>query len=115
MEQRVVQALGLDGAVAIVTGAAGGIGKAIASVLSDAGAKVVGVDLTETNGCVACDVTDRKQVDALVQSVADESGGIDFLIHAAGITRDKVLWKLEDEDWSAVMRVNLDAAFFFCC
>ncbi|MBL4770897.1 MAG: SDR family oxidoreductase [Planctomycetes bacterium] len=97
--------------MAIVTGAAGGIGKAIADVLSGAGVKVVGVDLTEANGCVACDVTDRKQVDALVQSVADENGGLDILIHAAGITRDNVLWKLEDEDWSAVMRVNLDAAF----
>ena len=103
--------MGLDGAVALVTGAAGGIGLAIAQALSAVGARVIGVDLKETNNCVACDVTDRKQVDALVQSVADAHGGVDFLIHAAGITRDNVLWKLEDEDWNAVMRVNLDAAF----
>ncbi len=103
--------LGVKGAVAVVTGAAGGIGKAIAEALSAEGVNVVGVDLSDANGCVACDVTDRGQVDGLMQSVVEDHGGVDFLIHAAGITRDNVLWKLEDDDWSSVMRVNLDAAF----
>jgi 3-oxoacyl-[acyl-carrier protein] reductase len=104
--------MGFEGAVAIVTGAANGIGKAIAGALRSQGVNVIGADLERHHDCDACDVTDRKQVDALVQSVAETHGGLDFLIHAAGITRDNVLWKLEDEDWSAVMRVNLDSAFY---
>jgi len=109
-----VNRFALDGAVALVTGAAGGIGRAIVAALRAEGARVVGVDLMEMDGVedyLRCDVTDREQVDALVERVAAEHGGVDLLVHAAGITRDRVLWKLEDEDWSAVMRVNLDAAF----
>ncbi|MCA9001674.1 MAG: SDR family oxidoreductase [Planctomycetes bacterium] len=103
--------LGIEGAVALVTGASNGIGKAIAEALRDGGAIVVGADLSEGDGVHACDVTDRAQVDGLVAKIAETHGGIDFIVHAAGITRDNVLWKLEDEDWNAVMRVNLDAAF----
>jgi NAD(P)-dependent dehydrogenase (short-subunit alcohol dehydrogenase family) len=106
--------MGLDGVVALVTGAAGGIGRAISTALSERGARVVGADCAEdaeSKSCVCCDVTDRVQVDALVERVAAEHGGLDILVHAAGVTRDGMLWKLSDEDWSAVMRVNLDAAF----
>jgi NAD(P)-dependent dehydrogenase (short-subunit alcohol dehydrogenase family) len=101
----------LDGAVALVTGAAGGIGRAITAALSAEGARVVGVDLDADGGCLRCDVTEREEVEAVVERVVGEHGGLDLLVHAAGITRDGVLWKLEDPDWSAVMRVNLDAAF----
>ena len=104
----------LDGAVAVVTGAAGGIGRAIVFGLEAEGVRVVGVDIGEAadaGNCQHCDVTDGEQVRGLVDRVVDEYGGIDLLVHAAGVTRDGVLWKLEDEDWSAVMRVNLDAAF----
>ena len=103
--------LGLEGAVALVTGAAGGIGQAIVRAFKEQGARVVGVDLRDGPGCTACDVTERSQVDDLVARVAAEQGSLDILVHAAGITRDGVLWKLSDEDWSDVMRVNLDAAF----
>lgn len=104
----------LDGAVAIVTGAAGGIGTAIVAALAAEGARVVGVDIGEASGaegCRRCDVGDRGQVEELVDGVVAEHGGIDLLVHAAGVTRDGVLWRLEDDDWSTVMRVNLDAAF----
>ncbi len=104
--------LELDGAVALVTGALGGIGRAIAQSLSAAGARVIGTDLHEGDGeCIACDVTERSQVDALVERVAKEHGGLDIVVHAAGITRDGFLWKLDDDAWSSVLRVNLDAAF----
>ena len=104
----------LEGAVALVTGAAGGIGRAITAALRAEGARVVGVDLgtgSADDSCVACDVTDRRQVDELVQGIVTEHGALDLVVHAAGITRDGVLWKLEDDDWSSVLRVNLDAAF----
>ena len=103
-----------DGAVALVTGAAGDIGAAVCGALESQGARVVGTDIAAREGAelMPCDVTDRRQVDALCANVADEHGGIDFVIHCAGITRDRVLWKLEDEEWGAVMRVNLDSAFY---
>lgn len=103
--------LQLSGAVALVTGASGGIGRAICASLGAEGAHVVGADLGEAEGCVACDVTDRAQVEALVARTVEEHGGLDLLVHAAGITRDGMLWKLDDDDWSAVLSVNLDAAF----
>ena len=104
----------IDGAIALVTGAAGDIGAAICSALETQGARVVGADISTREGAelVPCDVTDRDQVDALCTSVATEHGGLDFVVHCAGITRDRVLWKLEDEEWGAVIRVNLDSAFF---
>ena len=103
--------LGLDGAVALVTGAAGAIGHAVCASLQAEGARVIGLDISDGPELVRCDVTDRSQVEGLIESVAAEHGGIDLLVHCAGITRDRVLWKLEDEEWSSVMRVNLDSAF----
>ncbi len=100
-----LQGASLDGAVALVTGGAGKIGRAIVELLSSAGARVIATDLD------TCDVTDRAQVDALVESLVAEHGGLDLLVHCAGITRDGVLWKLSDDDWDSVLRVNLDAAF----
>lgn len=106
----------LEGAVALVTGAAGGIGRAICEGLRARGALVVGADLKPSaadaeQGCATCDVTNLAEIEALVARVTGEHGGLDILVHAAGITRDRVLWKMEVEEWSAVMRVNLDAAF----
>jgi acetoacetyl-CoA reductase/3-oxoacyl-[acyl-carrier protein] reductase len=107
--------LDLGGAVALVTGGAGGIGAAVVEQLVRHGARVVSADLShDPEAGLArsrCDVTDPAQVAALLQRVTDEYGGIDLLVHCAGITRDAVLWKLSDADWSDVMRVNLDSAF----
>ena len=109
---------GLDGAVALVTGGSGGIGAAIVAHLAAAGARVVSLDLAEPAALPGgvehrrCDVADAQAVRALVAALAEEHGGIDVLVHAAGIARDRVLWKLSDEDWQAVLRVNLDSAFW---
>ena len=101
----------LDGSVAIVTGGAGGIGRAVAEVLGSAGARVVIADPASEDPEERCDVTDREQVDALVARTVERHGRLDLLVHCAGITRDGVLWKLSDDDWSDVLRVNLDSAF----
>ena len=106
----------VEGAVALVTGAAGGIGQEIVHRLAACGATVVGTDVQLPEGsqveCVTCDVTQREQVDGLVQDVVARHGSLDILVHAAGVTRDGVLWKLTDDQWRGVMDVNLDAAFW---
>ena len=60
----------------------------------------------------ACDLGSRDDVDELVGGVAGSAGRLDVLVHAAGITRDGVLWKMSDTEWDDVLRVNLDAAFW---
>ena len=110
--------LSLDGKVALVTGSGGGIGGAVSTLLFAAGATVYGTDLPgrpEPDGacCLHCDVGDRAAVGALVAGIAKEAGRLDILVHAAGIVRDRVIWKMTDADWHDVLRVNLDAAFWF--
>ena len=115
-----MSAFGLDNAVALVTGAAGGIGSAICSALSEAGARVVGVDRSATSDetlgwgseCRRCDVANAAEVNALVDDIVSEHGGLDLLVHAAGITRDGIHWRLSDEEWREVLSVNLDSAFY---
>ena len=107
-------ALDLDGTVALVTGGAGSIGAAIVETLAACGACAVSADLGHAAGDperARCDVGDPAAVRALVADVTARHGGLDLAVHCAGITRDAVLWKLADEDWDAVLRVNLDAAF----
>jgi acetoacetyl-CoA reductase/3-oxoacyl-[acyl-carrier protein] reductase len=107
--------LDLDGAVALVTGGAGGIGAAIVDALVACGARVISADLghrkSSDSARVCCDVADPTAVSKLVEHTVGEHGGLDLVVHCAGISRDGVLWKLADEDWDAVLRVNLDAAF----
>lgn len=109
--------LNLDGKVALVTGCGGGIGGAAASLMIAAGATVYGTDLPDhpaRGGArfVPCDIGDPDAVRELVANVAKHAGRLDVLVHAAGIVRDGVVWKLTDSDWSDVLRVNLDAAFW---
>jgi acetoacetyl-CoA reductase/3-oxoacyl-[acyl-carrier protein] reductase len=105
----------LAGRVAVVTGGAGAIGSAIVATLRDAGATAISLDLapsadaaTET---VACDVRDDASVEAAIAAVAAAHGRLDIAIHAAGIARDAVIWKLSVESWDAVQQVNLRGAF----
>ncbi len=107
----------LDGKVALVTGSGGGIGGAASALLIAAGATVYGTDLPDRPAVegarfVPCDIGDPDAVRELVAGVAKDAGRLDVLVHAAGIVRDGVLWKMTDGDWADVLRVNLDAAFW---
>jgi NAD(P)-dependent dehydrogenase (short-subunit alcohol dehydrogenase family) len=107
---------GLDGRVVLVTGSSGGIGAEVAGTLAAAGALVVGCDVT-ASGCpgtawhITCDLSRPESARDAVAAVEAREGRLDALVHAAGIRRDGVVWKLSESDWSSVMRVNLDAAF----
>jgi 3-oxoacyl-[acyl-carrier protein] reductase len=112
--------------VAIVTGAAQGIGAATAVQLASAGAAVAVVDLTaergaatathisETGGqaiAMACDVTKTEDVRAVVAEVMQRYGRIDVLVNNAGITRDNLFFKMTEEEWTTVLDVNLTSVF----
>ena len=98
----------LAGQVAVVTGGAGGIGRAIMAALHDAGATAISLDLAEPQ---PCDVRDDASVGAAIARVVDEYDRLDIAIHAAGITRDGVVWKLTPDEWDAVQQVNLRGGF----
>ena len=115
-----------DGRVAIVTGAAQGIGAAIARRLASEGAQVAVVDLTADRAqgtadeivkaggaaiAVGADVSKTSDVEAAVAAVVEEYGHVDILVNNAGITRDNLLFKMSDEDWDSVIAINLRSAF----
>lgn len=113
----------LTGKKALVTGATGGIGAEIARALSKAGA-AVGVtgrnvekleSLADELGQDACsfvtDLSTLSNVDKLAQEAQESLGGIDILINNAGLTRDNLSLRMKDEDWQAVIDVNLTATF----
>jgi NAD(P)-dependent dehydrogenase (short-subunit alcohol dehydrogenase family) len=105
----------LNGQVAIVTGGSGGIGAAILRAFQDAGAHAISLDLARPPGdhlpWIETDVTRDASVGEAVEKVAQEHGRIDLVVHAAGVTRDAVLWKLGVEDWDLVHNVNLRGAY----
>lgn len=116
--------LSLDGRVAIVTGAGAGLGRAEAVALADAGAAIVLNDLpgaadeaadeiTSRGGRVAVvegDVGERATADAMV-AAAVELGSLDIVVNNAGMTRDRMLFNLSDEEWDDVIRVHLRGHF----
>jgi 3-oxoacyl-[acyl-carrier protein] reductase len=118
----------LSGQTAIVTGASRGIGKAIAMRLAAAGAKVACVarsadKLKETADAIAaaggtaevhpCDVTDSAAVSKLVEELAEKWGGLDIVVNNAGITKDTLIPRMEDDAWDAVIATNLRSVFLF--
>jgi 3-oxoacyl-[acyl-carrier protein] reductase len=107
--------------VALVTGAGRGIGAATAQLLAKEGAKVAVSDLDEAPAkeiagpigglAIACDVSDRAQVESMVERTVKELGRIDVLVTCAGIIRDNLLFKMTDEDWDAVIDTHLKGTF----
>ncbi|MEQ8666176.1 MAG: 3-oxoacyl-[acyl-carrier-protein] reductase [Rhodospirillales bacterium] len=108
---------------AVVTGASGGIGGAIARTLHDAGAEVVisgtredaltdlAADLGERTHVLTCNLSDPAGPNDLIAGAEDAMGGIDILVNNAGLTRDMLAMRMKDEDWQAVLDVNLTATF----
>jgi 3-oxoacyl-[acyl-carrier protein] reductase len=116
----------LTGKSALVTGASGGIGAAIAHALHDAGA-VVGLSGTRVEPLEAlaaelgsrahvlpCDLGDKDAVEALPKAAQAAMGGLDILVNNAGITRDQLFMRMSDDDWSQVLDVNLTSAMRLC-
>jgi 3-oxoacyl-[acyl-carrier protein] reductase len=113
----------LTGKKALVTGATGGIGKAIATALHAQGATVclsgtraavldeLKAGLGERAHAVACNLSDPADVEKLVPAAEEAMGGLDILVNNAGITRDNLAMRMKPEDWQAVLDVNLTAAF----
>jgi 3-oxoacyl-[acyl-carrier protein] reductase len=111
------------GRSAIVTGAAQGIGLQIATLLAQSGAQVFMVDVDEERikqeateiGAVGVggDVSKTPDVEAVTERVRAETGRIDVLVNNAGILRDRVLWKLSDDDWQDVLSVHAGGTFRF--
>ncbi len=112
--------------VAVVTGASRGIGRSICLALAGQGAKIVAVDIdpaatdafvaelkaSRTEAvAVAGNVTDAADVENMIKVAKETFGSVDILVNNAGITRDGLLLRMKDEDWDAVLTVNLKGAF----
>jgi len=117
----------LTGMTALVTGASGGIGSSIARCLARQGARLA---LSGSNSSklrsfreelnrefghdhveITCDLSETTQVEELIPAAVDTFGGLDILVNNAGITRDNLAMRMKDDEWDAVIRINLEAAF----
>jgi len=116
----------LTGMTALVTGASGGIGSAIASALAAQGARLAvsgsNADKLEAfraglggdHVALPCDLSDGAAVDGLVPRAVEALGKLDILVNNAGVTRDNLAMRMKDDEWDQVIRVNLEAAFRLC-
>lgn len=116
----------LTGKCALVTGASGGIGGAIARTLHGAGATVglsgtreeplqaLAAELGERAHMLPCNLSDAQAVDALPKQAVEAMGAVDILVNNAGITRDQIFMRMSDEEWQSVIDVNLTAAMRLC-
>lgn len=116
----------LTGKTALVTGASGGIGGAIARALYGQGATValsgtrvepleaLKAELGERAHVLACDLSDAGSVEALPKAAAAAMGGVDILVNNAGITRDNLFMRMSDAEWAQVIEVNLTSSFRLC-
>ncbi|WP_197922082.1 3-oxoacyl-[acyl-carrier-protein] reductase [Thiosulfatihalobacter marinus] len=116
----------LTGKAALVTGASGGIGGAIAKALHGAGATVglsgtrvepleaLAAELGERAHVMPCDLGDGAAVDALPKQAIAAMGAVDILVNNAGITRDQIFMRMSDEEWQSVLDVNLTSTMRLC-
>lgn len=116
----------LTGKTALVTGASGGIGGAIAKALHAAGATVglsgtrvepleaLAAELGERAHVLPCNLGDAEAVDALPKQAIAAMGGLDILVNNAGITRDQIFMRMSDEEWASVLDVNLTSTMRLC-
>ncbi|MDJ0277455.1 3-oxoacyl-[acyl-carrier-protein] reductase [Sphingomonas sp. 2R-10] len=116
----------LTGMTALVTGASGGLGSAIARGLAAQGARLAlsgsniakleafAAELGGDHVTLACDLSDGAAVDALVPQAVAALGKLDILVNNAGVTRDNLAMRMKDDEWDQVIRVNLEAAFRLC-
>ena len=114
----------MQGQIALVTGASRGIGRAIAMALAAQGMKVVGTATTDAGAAaigealaplggsgIRLDVTDAAALEAAIDAIVKQHGGLHVLVNNAGITRDTLAMRMKDEDWDAVLDTNLKAVF----
>lgn len=116
----------LTGKCALVTGASGGIGAEVARALHGAGATVglsgtrleplqaLAAELGGRAHVLPCDLSDAVAVDGLIKTATEAMGAVDILVNNAGITRDGLLMRMSDDDWLAVIEVNLTSTFRLC-
>ncbi|MCU4653350.1 3-oxoacyl-ACP reductase FabG [Roseibacterium sp. SDUM158016] len=116
----------LVGKTALVTGASGGIGAAIARALHDAGATValsgtreapleaLAAELGERTHVLPCNLSDAEAVEALPKRAIEAMGSLDILVNNAGITRDNLFMRMSDEEWGQVLEVNLTSTMRLC-
>ena len=116
----------LSGRTALITGASGGIGSAIAKNLSQQGAHVIlhgtragrleelASEIGTNVSVVTANLSDREAIGGLVSEAAKATGAIDILVNNAGITRDNLFMRMKDEEWDDVLEVNLTSSMLLC-
>ncbi|WP_417268403.1 3-oxoacyl-[acyl-carrier-protein] reductase [Celeribacter baekdonensis] len=116
----------LTGKNALITGASGGIGGAIAKALYEAGAtvalsgtrveplEVLAAELGERAHVLPCNLSDKESVEALPKQAAEVMGSVDILVNNAGITRDNLFMRMSDDEWDSVLNVNLTSTMKLC-